>query len=109
MKKATFQSLGLNQSIITATNKLFFKSPTNIQEKAIPEILYGNNMKGESETGSGKKHGYLLPLLNDIDESKSEVQIVITSPTRELAIQIHDEIKLLSTYTDIEDVWRTRL
>src|SRR5699024_8574967 len=69
----------------------------------------GNNVIGQSETGSGKTHAYLLPLLNEIDESKSEVQIVITAPTRELAIQIHEEIKLLTTYTGKEEVWRTRL
>lgn len=109
MENPTFQTLGLNQSIIKATNKLFFKSPTNIQEKAIPEILSGNNVIGQSETGSGKTHAYLLPLLNEIDESKNEVQIVITAPTRELAIQIHEEIKLLTIYTGKEDVWRTRL
>lgn len=109
MNKPTFQTLGLNQKITEATDKLYFKKPTEIQQKAIPEILAGKNVIGQSQTGSGKTHAYLLPLMNEIDETKKEVQIVITTPTRELAIQIHEEIKLMTTYAGKEDIWRSRL
>src|SRR5699024_4739912 len=102
-------SLGLKPQITDVTDKLFFKNPTEIQDKAIPEILAGKNIIGQSQTGSGKTHAYLLPLLNEIDEAKKEVQIIITAPTRELAIQIHEEIKLITKYASKEDKWRSRL
>src|SRR5699024_5507779 len=82
---------------------------TNIQEKPIPEILSGHNVIAQSDTGPGKTHAHLLALLNQIEEPKSAVHIVITPPTRQLAIQIHEEIKLLTTYTGKQVSRRTRL
>src|SRR5690625_900649 len=88
MKQLHFNELGLNETMLAVVDKLYFKTPTNIQQQAIPHILSGKSMVGESQTGSGKTHAYLLPLLQQIDSSKNEVQIVITAPTRELAMQL---------------------
>src|SRR5699024_12698034 len=85
------------------------KTPTHIQQQAIPHILSGKSMVGESQTGSGKTHAYLLPLLQQIDSTKNEVQIVITAPTRELAMQLMEEIKTVSSLAGKDEDWRARL
>lgn len=66
-----------------------FTQPTEVQEKLIPIVLSGRDLIGESKTGSGKTHTFLLPILQAIDPAKAEVQAVITAPSRELATQIY--------------------
>ncbi|MEI3611693.1 DEAD/DEAH box helicase [Pseudogracilibacillus sp. SO30301A] len=105
----TFEQLGLNNTMLQVVDKLYFKKPTNIQVQSIPSILQGKSIIGESQTGSGKTHAYLLPLLNQIDESKEEVQLVITAPTRELSMQIFEEIKTITELAQKEQNWITRL
>jgi len=105
----TFKKFGLKPQIEQAIEKLGFKKPTEIQAKVLPEILNDQNVIGQSHTGSGKTHAYLLPLFNKIDETKNEVQIVITAPTRELAIQLSDEVKQLIEFADKKDVLKSRL
>ena len=109
MTDLQFNQLGLNDTLLHVVKKLYFKNPTQIQQEAIPAILDGKSIIGESQTGSGKTHAYLLPLLNKIDETKNEVQIVITAPTRELAMQLAEEIKTVTTLAEKDDKWRTRL
>src|SRR5690625_7155286 len=104
-----FKDLGLHDTLLQVVEKLYFKHPTAIQREAIPAILKGESIIGESQTGSGKTHAYLLPLLNKIDETKNEVQIVITAPTRELAMQLAEEIKTVTTLAEKDGKWRTRL
>lgn len=105
----TFQSLGLRDTIVDVTKNLFFTEPTEIQKEAIPALLRGKSMIGQSKTGSGKTHAYLLPLLNELDEQKDHVQYVITTPTRELALQIFEEVRTMTKLAEKEEVWRTRL
>lgn len=109
MSEQPFAALGLKENIVDVTQKLYFKEPTPIQEKAIPEILAGKNIIGRSKTGSGKTHAFLLPLLNKLDDTKDEVQIVIAAPTRELSIQLFEEIKTIRKLANKEDSWRARL
>ena len=105
----TFKQFGLKSEIEQAVEKLGFKNPTEIQAKVLPEVLNNQNVIGQSHTGSGKTHAYLLPLCNKIDETRHEVQMVITAPTRELAIQLSNEIKKLIEFAGKQDVWRSRL
>lgn len=109
MKQLHFNELGLNETMLAVVDKLYFKTPTHIQQQAIPHILSGKSMVGESQTGSGKTHAYLLPLLQQIDPSKNEVQIVITAPTRELAMQLMEEIKTVRSLAGKSEEWRSRL
>ena len=109
MNIQTFKQLHLKNDMLKVVEHLQFKQPTEIQEKAIPLILNGKSMIGQSQTGSGKTHAYLLPLLNNIKEEHQEVQIVITAPTRELSIQIFEEIKQISKYLGKENNWVSRL
>src|SRR5690625_2063357 len=109
MSKETFQSLGLNTTIVQIINQLQFKHPTPIQKQVIPAVLDGQRVIGQSQTGSGKTHAFLLPLFHQLDADKREVQIVITSPTRELAFQLHEEVKKMVRLANKEGVWTSRL
>src|SRR5699024_1607642 len=109
MTNPTFHELGLNSTMQHVVNELYFTSPTSIQKKAIPAILARENIIGQSATGSGKTHAYLLPLLNKIKEEKREVQIVITVPTRELALQVFEEVRTVINLANKAEAWFARL
>jgi ATP-dependent RNA helicase CshB len=109
MTKTTFQSLGIRNEFIPVLEKLEFKQPTEIQEKVIPAVLNGQSVIGQSRTGSGKTHAFLLPLIQQLDEFKQEVQMVITAPTRELAVQLHDEVRKIIQYANKEEIWTSKL
>src|SRR5699024_9471141 len=79
------------------------------QKKVIPEALKGRGIIGQSHTGSGKTHSFLLPILNAINSGKNQVQAVITAPTRELARQLYNEAEKLIKYADKEDEWKIQL
>lgn len=81
--------------------KANFQEPTAIQVKAIPLILEGKDVVAESPTGTGKTLAYVLPLLNKINVSRKAAQVVILAPSRELVMQIFDEVKKWSEGTDI--------
>lgn len=107
--KHSFATTGLSESMLTLVEQLHFKQPTDIQTQAIPEIINRRNIVGESQTGSGKTHAYLLPLLDKMNRDEQEAQIVITAPTRELAIQIHEEVKQIVHHLAEEDIIKPRL
>lgn len=85
----TFKDFNLQTYLLEALEELHFKEPTEIQEEVITHIQSGRDIIGQSKTGSGKTHAFLLPLLNQLKEDKDEVQIVITAPSRELAEQLY--------------------
>jgi len=104
-----FSSFHFNQEMNQAIASLGFQTPTEIQRRAIPVITEGKSVFGQSHTGSGKTHTYLLPLMNGIDETTRQVQYVITAPTRELAVQLYNEVRKIITYADKEGTWIARL
>jgi len=109
MEKTKFDQFNFHPIVNGIVSNLKFKQPTEIQEKIIPAILDGQSVIGQSRTGSGKTHAYLLPLINQIDTSKQEVQFVITAPTRELAVQIYDEVRKMIHYAEKEGKWIAKL
>src|SRR5690625_2572312 len=109
MEKNSFNQLSLQPVMLGIVHKLKFKHPTEIQQKVIPQILSGRSVIGQSFTGSGKTHAYLLPLFNQLNTQQREVQFVITSPTRELASQIYEEVKKIIKYAHKEDEWIAKL
>ena len=109
MKKNLFSELSLQPQVLQVIDKLKFNEPTKIQEKGIPAVLKGKDIIAQSQTGSGKTHTYLIPSLEMIDEDRNEVQFIITAPTRELAMQIYDEIRKMISLANKEQVWTTRL
>ncbi|PIC65408.1 DEAD/DEAH box helicase [Sporosarcina sp. P13] len=85
-----------------AIQKLGFEEPTPIQKEMIPLIMKNTSAIGQAHTGTGKSHSFLIPLVEKINTEQDELQTVITAPTRELAVQLHDELKKLIDGTDIK-------
>jgi ATP-dependent RNA helicase CshB len=98
MKQSNFERFNLKPFIIESIQEQGFTLPTEIQERLIPSIMNGTDAIGQSQTGTGKTMAYLLPIVNRIDPTMTEVQAVITAPTRELAKQIYAEIEKLTAH-----------
>lgn len=95
----TFEGLGLDSKLIQATNDLGFKTPTAIQEKAIPVLLSGTkDLVGLAQTGTGKTAAFGLPLLQLVESKDKYPQALIVCPTRELCLQIVNEIELFKKF-----------
>ena len=99
-----FNQFNLQPYLIHAVDEIGFKEPTDIQAQVIPVIQQGRSVIGQSQTGSGKSHAFLLPIMNKIDPDKQEVQAVITAPSRELAEQLYEKALELASYSDKEIV-----
>jgi len=99
---ASFEDFNLNRQLLNAVEEAGFKSPTEIQQKAIPLILGGQEVIGIAQTGTGKTAAYLLPILMKVKYAQgSEPRAVILAPTKELAIQIADHAMQLARHTDL--------
>ncbi|MCL4142337.1 UNVERIFIED_CONTAM: hypothetical protein GTU68_019340, partial [Idotea baltica] len=95
----TFEQLGLSPEILEALNGLGFENPTEIQEKAIPQLLQdATDCIGIAQTGTGKTAAFGLPLLDCIIPENKHTQGLILAPTRELCMQIADQIKQFSKH-----------
>jgi len=98
----TFEELNLTTPLLKALTDLDYVYPTPVQEKAFPVIMSGRNVIGIAQTGTGKTFAYLLPLLRQLSFSdQKDPRILIVAPTRELVIQILNEVQKLTTYTQI--------
>lgn len=95
----TFKNFGLKPFLEEALTEIGFKEPTEVQKRLIPVISKGKSVVGQSQTGSGKTHTFLLPIFNKIDPTLHEVQAVITTPSRELAYQIYNAAKQLAKHS----------
>ena len=84
----TFESLNLSPAILKAVEELGYKTPSEIQAQCIPLLLERKDVLGLAQTGTGKTAAFALPLLNNIDPSVKQPQILVLTPTRELAIQV---------------------
>ena len=94
-----FEQLGLNESLLLAIKDLGFENPSEVQEKAIPVLLEQNtDLVALAQTGTGKTAAFGFPLIQKIDAENRNTQALILSPTRELCLQITNEIKLYSKY-----------
>jgi ATP-dependent RNA helicase RhlE len=98
----TFEELNLSNPLINALTDLDFVNPTPVQQKAFPIIMSGKNLVAIAQTGTGKTFAYLLPLLRQLKFSEQrQPRILIVVPTRELVLQIVEEVKKLTTYINI--------
>lgn len=88
----SFTDIGLSSSTIEKLKKQGIKQPTPIQAKVIPPLLKGGDLIAQAQTGTGKTFAFVLPILEKLDADANHVQTLILTPTRELAIQITDEI-----------------
>ena len=95
-RHSTFASLGLSPEILKAVDKLGFEEASPIQAAAIPELLAGHDVVGQSQTGSGKTAAFAIPAIEKTDPSLHAVQVLVLCPTRELATQVAGEVHKLS-------------
>ena len=98
MSEITFESLGLSQAMLKALEKKGYGWPTTIQAEAIPHFMEWKDVIAKAPTGTGKTFAFGIPMIEHIDPELLEVQALILAPTRELAIQIGDELRSLLTY-----------
>ena len=97
-----FTEFKFKDYIQEALRDLNFVEATPVQEKLIPVVLSGRDLVGESKTGSGKTHTFLLPIFQMLDEEADSVQAVITAPSRELAAQIYQAARQLASVSEKE-------
>lgn len=87
-----------------AIQRLGFESPTPIQKEMIPLVLKGVSAIGQAHTGTGKSHSFLIPIVERINASSDDLQAIVTAPTRELAMQLFEELLKLTEGTEIRSV-----
>ena len=94
----SFKDLGLSEQMLMALEKKGYGYPTTIQQQAIPEFLKWKDVIAKAPTGTGKTFAFGIPMIEHVDAACQEVQGLVLAPTRELAIQIGDELRSLLTY-----------
>ena len=90
---ANFNSFGLSKELLKVLDEVGYESPSAIQEQCIPHLLNGHDVIGQAQTGTGKTAAFALPLIDRIDISNNQVQLLVLAPTRELAIQVSEAIQ----------------
>ncbi|HFZ7238355.1 TPA: DEAD/DEAH box helicase [Streptococcus agalactiae] len=98
----SFKDFNFKPYIQRALDELKFVDPTDVQAKLIPVVRSGRDLVGESKTGSGKTHTFLLPIFEKLDKSSDDVQVVITAPSRELGTQIYQATKQIAEHSEQE-------
>ncbi|MGV3772735.1 MAG: DEAD/DEAH box helicase [Verrucomicrobiales bacterium] len=98
MTSKLFSELGISAEIQKAIDRLGFEQASPIQAQAIPVLLQGKDIVGQSQTGSGKTAAFGIPAIEMIDPAKKHVQALILCPTRELAVQVSEEIHKLAFF-----------
>jgi ATP-dependent RNA helicase RhlE len=99
----SFEAFDLPKSLQKALDELGFKTPTPIQKKAFKIVLSGRDVMGIAQTGTGKTFAYLLPILKQwkFQADVHTPRVVILVPTRELVVQVVEEINKLTTYMSV--------
>ncbi|ACQ54659.1 DEAD/DEAH box helicase [Clostridium botulinum] len=101
MENKNFENLNLNEDVLKAIQHMGFETPSAIQEKSIPVVLEGADVIAQAQTGTGKTLAFGAPVISALcdKEKKKGVKALVLTPTRELALQIKDELKRLSEYS----------
>lgn len=101
----SFNSLGLSEALLKAIDKQGYTNPSPIQQKAIPLILEGKDVLASAQTGTGKTAGFTLPMLQKLSQGQQlrqrPIRALVLTPTRELAAQVHNNVKSYSEFLDI--------
>jgi len=101
MAETTFDGLGIREDILRGVYAYGFEKPSAIQVKAIPHIIEGSDIVAQAQSGTGKTGAFSIGSLCRIDETKSETQLLVLAPTRELANQVYQVITEITSYTKI--------
>ncbi|AJA47711.1 DEAD-box ATP-dependent RNA helicase CshA [Clostridium pasteurianum DSM 525 = ATCC 6013] len=104
MKNIKFTELELKDTVLKAIDDMGFENPSEIQSASIPVIMEGFDIIGQAQTGTGKTCAFGAPIISKIDTSKRFIQALILTPTRELAIQIYEELRRLSKYDKVRSL-----
>ncbi len=102
MNDIKFYDLGLKKEILKAIDDMGFEEPSQIQAEVIPVLLEGHDAIGQAQTGTGKTLAFGAPILNMMDASIKDVKAIVLTPTRELAIQVNDEIARVAKYSKVK-------
>ena len=97
---ASFRDLGLSETVLKALDTVGYETPTPIQIRTIPVMLEGRDILGLAQTGTGKTAAFALPLLSRIEISRPEPQVMVLTPTRELAIQVAEAFQRYASFLD---------
>lgn len=97
-----FKALGIGDAILRSLNDMGFEEPTPIQEQAIPSALEGKDLVGQAQTGTGKTAAFGIPLLEKVRIPADGPQGIVLTPTRELAIQVAEELNKIGQYTNVQ-------
>jgi ATP-dependent RNA helicase RhlE len=108
----TFESLGLAPEILKALSEFGYTKPTPIQAQAIPVALAGGDLMAGAQTGTGKTAAFALPLLQKIlplasssaSPARHPIRALVLTPTRELAIQVEESIKVYAKHTNLRSL-----
>lgn len=98
MNTRLFSDLGLSAEILKAIDKLGFEQASPIQAATIPLLLQGADVVGQSQTGSGKTAAFAIPAIEKVDVAKRQPQVLVLCPTRELAVQVSEEVHKLTFF-----------
>ena len=98
MSTVLFEDLDLNPQILRAIKEMGFEEATPIQAQSIPAVMSGRDVIGQAQTGTGKTASFGIPLLHKVDPKLKKTQALILCPTRELAIQVSNELHNLAKY-----------
>ena len=102
MENLDFKALNLNDKVLKAIDNMGFETPSQIQAEAIPVVLEGHDMIGQAQTGTGKTLAFGAPIIDRLVKTKDKkVGALILTPTRELAIQITDELTRIAKYSKL--------
>ena len=101
MSEKSFESLGIHPRLLRALADEGYTEPTPIQEQAIPKLLEGRDLLGTAETGTGKTAAFALPTLQTLHEG---AQVLVLTPTRELAIQVEDSFSRYGSHLQLKGV-----
>lgn len=102
--ETTFQSMGLSQPVLKALTEMGFEEPSPIQARTIPLILEGRDLIGQAQTGTGKTAAFGVPIVERLDHRSRRVQALVLVPTRELAIQVAEEITRIGRFAGVKVV-----
>ncbi|MGM8216057.1 DEAD/DEAH box helicase [Bacillaceae bacterium W0354] len=100
----SFQDFNIDQAIVKALSDMGFENPTPIQEQAIPVAITGKDLIGQAQTGTGKTTAFGVPLINKIEEASQKVQGLVICPTRELAIQVAEELNRIGNNKKVRTI-----
>jgi len=104
LAKINFEKLKVSKNILKALNEIDYLEPSEVQRLVIPKALEGKDIIAQARTGSGKTAAYVIPILEKVSYKINKIQVLILSPTRELAIQIHQEVMRIGKYKGIKAV-----